>query len=639
MALRSPQRAATSTSGASDLASLEAGGADVLALGRAADQGANALNVGIPATLRASVRMRDVVPEAGALTADIAGGSHDALHFLGVAPARGGYLRRVTDGGAGDPIGPDRGGVMDHGWHMLRSWVHHCSAALAAARAEIDALNVFPVPDGDTGTNVWLTWEAARAEVDARCAQGGSLFEVAHGLARGALMGARGNSGVILSQILRGVSDGVREGQGELGGHDLSAMLRRGQTLAYAAVAQPVEGTMLTVVRAAADAAEAAAKTQGDVVSTAQAAARAAHDALARTPELLPVLRDAGVVDAGGRSLTVVLDALVAALLGTPFEEQVLASDPTPASHPPSLDYRGPAYEVMYLLDATTEQVAVLRRTLQELGDSLVVIGDEALWNVHVHVDDPGAAIEAGIAAGRPHHIRISHLRVVEHPIAAQQRALIAVTHGPGTAALLADLGAACVPVIEKERPSTSMIIDAINRSGAHEVIMLPSDADIQGVCELAAEQARQQGLRAFVIPTRSIVQTLAAAAVHDADQRLEDDVVAMTRAAGATRYAAITTASRAALTTAGPCEPGDTLGLLEGDIACVCADWSTATHQVMRSMLAGGAELITLVFGSQADAQFRADIEAWAIAQAPFADVVAYDGGQPLWPVIIGVE
>ena len=629
-----------STSGASDFASLEAGSAHVLALRGAADQRANPLDIRIPAPLRASVRMRDVVPEAGALTADIAGGSHDALHFLGVAPARGTYLRRVTDGGAGDPIGPDRGGVMDHGWHMLRSWVHHCSAALAAARADIDALNVFPVPDGDTGTNVWLTWEAARAEVDARCAQGGSLVDVAQGLARGALMGARGNSGVILSQILRGVSEGVRDGQGDLGGHDLSAMLRRGQTLAYAAVAQPVEGTMLTVVRAAADAAEVAAQAHGDVVATAQAAARAAHDALARTPELLPVLRDAGVVDAGGRSLTVVLDALVAALLGTPIEEHATDTYAAPpASHPPSLDYDGPAYEVMYLLDAPEEHVAVLRSTLQALGDSLVIVGDDTLWNVHVHVDDPGAAIEAGIAAGRPHQIRISHLRAVEPFTTARQRSLIAVTHGPGTAALLADLGAVCVPVVEKDRPSTAMIVDAINRSGAHEVIMLPSDSDIQGVCELAAEQARQQGLRAFVIPTRSIVQTLAAAAVHDAEQRLEDDVVAMTRAAGATRYAAITTASRAALTTAGPCEPGDTLGLLEGDIAVVSSDWSTATHHLIRSMTGGGAELITLVFGSQADAPFRADIEAWATAQAPFADVVSYDGGQPLWPVIIGVE
>lgn len=528
---------------------------------------------------------------------------------------------------------------MEHGWHLLRSWVHHCSAALAAARAEIDALNVFPVPDGDTGTNVWLTWEAARAEVDQRSAQGASLFELAQGLARGALMGARGNSGVIMSQILRGVSDAIDAEQGELVADDIGAMLRRGTGLAYAAVAKPVEGTILTVAAAAADAAEAAARSGSDLRQTAYEAARAAHTMLARTPEMLPALRDAGVVDAGGRSLTVVLDALVAALDGEPVVAATVPFAEPLMAHLPSVDYRGPAYEVMFLLDATSDRVEHLRAELAQLGDSLVVVGDGDLWNVHVHVDDPGAAIEAGIQAGRPHRVRITHLRVVTAVPSTRSRALVAVTHGPGTADLLSQAGVWCVPAVAKQRPPTSSVWEAISASGAAEVIVLPSDSDIHGVAELAAEQSRSQGIRVSVIPTRSIVQTLAAAAVHDPQARFDDDVVAMTRAASATRYGAITTASRSALTTAGPCSAGDSLGLLEGDIACVCADWASAAQQVLSALGLSSAELVTLVFGAEADESFRVELEAWTTAHAPFAEVVAYVGGQPLWPVIIGVE
>lgn len=529
---------------------------------------------------------------------------------------------------------------MSRGPHVIRSWVHHCVGGLFTAKAEIDALNVFPIPDGDTGTNVWLTMDSARAEVDLRMAAGGSLADVAQGLARGALMGARGNSGVIMSQILRGVSDvwANRDNAQDIRGTDLSAMLRRGQELAYAAVETPIEGTMLTVVRAAADAADAAVRAGGDAIATAQQAASAAHEALARTPELLPVLRDAGVVDAGGRSLTVVLDALVAALTGgeiTPSPAYVQTRQP---SHSPSRDYRGPAYEVMYLLDAEPEGVDQLRSTLAGLGDSLVVVGDASLWNVHVHVDDPGAAVEAALDIGRPHRIRITHLRAVEETHDLGRR-IIAVTHGSGTSEILSANGVVCVSALAKQPPSTAAVLEALRQANANEIIVLPSDRDVRAVCDLAADQARQQGLRISVIPTRSIVQTLAAVAVHDPQLRFDDDVVAMTRAASATRYAAITTASRNALTMAGECEVGDTLGLLDGDIACVSSDWTTAAHELLRAMLTSGGELITLVFGLDADIEFRTDIEQWAKRHAPFAEVVAYDGGQPLWPLIIGVE
>jgi uncharacterized protein len=529
---------------------------------------------------------------------------------------------------------------MGPGWQVLRAWMHHCVGALEASRAEIDALNVFPVPDGDTGTNVWLTMESARVEVDEQCDQGASITQVAHGLARGALMGARGNSGVIMSQILRGVGEivGAKDHGDHLSGIDVSAMLRRGESLAYQAVAEPVEGTILTVARAAADAAERAAHAGDDVVHTAQRAAQAAHEALARTPDLLPVLRQAGVVDAGGRSLTVVLDALVAALTGREVDIRPTRPVVAPANHVPSVDYEGPAYEVMYLLDAKPDDIDDLRDALSALGDSLVIVGDEHLWNVHVHVDDPGAAVEAALAVGRPHRIRITHLKFIsDRP--RRGRRLVAVTHGPGTAAVLDAVGVLCVPAEAKQPPSTAALLSVMAQSQAEEYVVLPSDSDIRAVADLAAEQARQNGLRVSVIPTRSIVQTLAAAAVHDPDVRFDDDVVAMTRAASATRYAALTTASRAALTMAGECRVGDTLGLLEGDIACISPDWLTAAQHLLTAMLAGGGELITLVFGSEADETFHSQVESWVRIHAPFAEVMAYEGGQPLWPLIIGVE
>ena len=526
---------------------------------------------------------------------------------------------------------------MATGWVLVQAWAHHAVNSLGGARLEIDALNVYPVPDGDTGTNVYLTLEAARVEVDARCGDANpTLGDVATAFARGALMGARGNSGVIMSQILRGACDVLKVADENVSGATVTAMLRRGEELAYAAVAKPVEGTMLTVARAAADAAERAAELGGETREVIEEAAAAAHRALARTPDLLPVLRDAGVVDAGGQSLTIVLDALKAAMNGEQRPDILITPQIPPQAHAPSMDYTGPAFEVMYLLDA--DDVQGLRERLGDLGDSLVIVGGDGLWNVHVHVDDVGAAIEAGIEVGRPHRIRVTHLRSVE-PSTRQGRRIVAVTHGSGTAHVLASVEVVTVPAHAKERPSTAALLTAMLDSGAEEIVILPSDADIHAVADLAAEQARASGLRVSVIPTKSIVQTLAAVAVHDPTARFDDDVVSMTRAAGATRYAAVTTAHRTALTTAGPCHPGDILGLVDGDIVVLANTDMEAAKSILTAMLAIGGELVTLVFGSEASEDLRTDLPIWIEQQFPFIELVTYDGGQPLWPVILGVE
>ena len=536
---------------------------------------------------------------------------------------------------------------------FVRDWAHAALAGLGEARAEIDAMNVFPVPDGDTGTNVYLTLEAGCAGIDEAMALDSSMPSAVMGLARGTLLGARGNSGVILSQILRGAAEVLAAipSERDIRGTDIAAMLERGTELAYLAVAKPVEGTILTVVRAAANAAR-TASIHSSAVSPALAAGAAsdgAAQALEETPSLLESLRIAGVVDAGGRALVVVLDALVDVLSGarrtpstTPRVQDVQVSAVGLQFAGAQLTwprFTGPQYEVMYLLDADEASVERLRVFLASIGDSLVVSGADPLWNVHVHVDDPGAAVEAGMEAGRPHGIRITALDKQVLGGERQPRALVAVTHGPGTAALLREAGAFTVAALPNTRPSTAELLAAILASGADDVIILPSDGDTCAVAGVAAAEARAGGVRVSVIPTKAIVQTLAAAAVHDPRSRFEDDVVAMTRAAGATRYAAVTVASREVLTTAGPCRIGDVLGLVDGDISVVGEDLGGVVRDLLNAMLAAGGELVTLVFGSDVTPEFADSVTSWLSAEHPMVEVTAYDGGQPLWPVIIGVE
>jgi dihydroxyacetone kinase-like predicted kinase len=294
----------------------------------------------------------------------------------------------------------------------------------------------------------------------------------------------------------------------------------------------------------------------------------------------------------------------------------------------------------MFLLEADDDAVPALRTELDALGDSLVVVGGDRLWNVHVHVDDAGAAVEAAMAVGRPYRLRITHLEtVVPTSGRVDGRALVAVSHGPGVAELLGSAGVGIVPALARQRPSTAEILDAVGLTHAAEVIVLPSDKDTRGVAEAAAEQARADGVRVSVIPTRSIVQTLAAVAVHDPSARFDDDVVAMTRAAGATRYAAVTVASRAALTTVGPCDVGDILGLVDGDIVMVGDDVPSVTRDILTRMLAIGGELVTLVLGADAGPDLSESLPEWLAERYPLTDVVVYDGGQPLWPIIMGVE
>ncbi|MER6326470.1 DAK2 domain-containing protein [Streptomyces coelicoflavus] len=569
----------------------------------------------------------------------------------------------------------------------VRTWCGLSLRALGRAREEIDAINVYPVADGDTGTNLYLTVESAFAAVEAVFAAhevdgavrdagegardvgedavnadegvlkadgGPSLADAVGAMAHGALIGARGNSGTILAQLLRGMAQvlAARGDSGHTEGAGLRLALRHAAASARQAVAHPVEGTVLTVASAAADA---AGEAEGGCAEVARAAYEGARAALVATPGQLPVLERAGVVDAGGHGLVTVLAALVETFTGrAPGPVAVPHARVEHGGEGPAAgecategDESGPAFEVIYLLEAEDVAVARLRQRLDALGDSLVVVGGDGLWNVHVHVDDAGAAVEAGVEAGRPYRIRITHFGhgdahtagTERPPRERTQRAVVAVVPGEGLAELCTEAGATTVLARPGEPPASGELVQAVRRAHAREVVLLPNDAELRHTAAAAAEQARTEGIRVALIPTRSAVQGIAALAVHEPERRFDEDVVAMTSAAGATRHAEVTVAERQSWTTAGICQAGDVLGLIDGDVAVIGADVSEVAATVLDRMLSAGGELVTLVLGDEAPQAVADRLEARVRDAYLAVDTVVYRGGRQGALLLVGVE
>jgi DAK2 domain fusion protein YloV len=538
----------------------------------------------------------------------------------------------------------------------VRAWCRLALQALGRAREDIDAINVYPVADGDTGTNLYLTVESAAQSLDA--ADGPGLAQALRAMSRGALIGARGSSGTILAQLLRGMTEVLAEQPGAADGEQLRRALRRAAESAYQAVAHPVEGTMLTVAAAAADA---AGVDRGEPVAVARAAYEAARRALAATPGQLEVLGHAGVVDAGGRGLVAVLGALADALAG----EEPAAGPATrgtvvpygcvPGGNgtDPHVVPGGPAYEVIYLLDAPDAAVPALRDRLDGLGDSLVVVGGDGLWNVHVHVDDVGAAVEAGIEAGRPYRIKVTHFgdqaRAADESRGAGVggrgrgepllRAVVVIVRGEGLAALCGEAGARVVAVRPGAPPAAAEIAEAIRLTHAREVVLLPNDAELRAEAAAAADEARAEGVRVAVIPTRSAVQGISALAVHEPSRRFDEDVVAMTSAAGATRYAEVAVAEYQSWTMAGVCQAGEVLGLIDGDVAVIGGNLLETGTVVLDRMLAAGGEMVTLVIGATAPPDLADRLQAHVREGYLAVDTVVFQGGHQACPLVIGVE
>jgi dihydroxyacetone kinase-like predicted kinase len=364
-----------------------------------------------------------------------------------------------------------------------------------------------------------------------------------------------------------------------------------------------------------------------------------ADAALQRTTGQLADLAEAGVVDAGGLGLVVLLDALARTVTGvitplTPVQKPLRSVDAVREAG--SQEF---GFEVQYLLDAPVPAVDVLRQQLDDLGDSVAVVSTgEGLWNVHVHVNDVGAAIEAGVEAGRPHHITVVRFVDQAHPEHGAS-AVVAIAPGAGLTHLFEAEGVHVVEGGADDLPTVDDVVAAIRATGAHELVLLPNASRVTGVAEAAADLVRTHGVRVSVVPTRSPVQGLAAIAVHDASRRFDDDVVAMAEAAAATRYAEVTIARAEGLTAVGICQPGDILGLIDGDVVEIGRGMLAVAFGVVDRLLGVGAELMTIVLGQGAPPHAGRVLEDHVRERAPLTDVSVYEGGQPDYPVIIGVE
>jgi DAK2 domain fusion protein YloV len=554
---------------------------------------------------------------------------------------------------------------------QVRRWAVACVQALDAHREAIDSINVYPVPDGDTGSNLLFTMRAAldallRAPAKARADAGAALSV----LARGALTGARGNSGVIASQFLRGAAEALADADAVLG-PGLRAALTSGAERARAAMAEPVPGTMISVFEAAARAAR--DESSDALQDVATVAARAAASALDDTPRQLAVLADAGVVDAGGRGVVVMFDALVAVLTGQPAalaaaqrateERAARAGTATQESSLYTSRESGSdafAYEVMYLLEQVAGDHAAdaLRDTLVGIGDSVSVVGDGAgLWTVHVHCNDIGAAVEAGISAGRPRQIRVA--RFADAPSAeasrfTKDRAVVVPSRSTEFTDLLISEGVTVCRIDDDADGGggrdgsddvAHRLLEAITGTAAAHVTVLPADPALVEAADEASIRAVAAGQDVVVVPCASAVQVLAAVAVHDPRRRAGDDVVAMAESAAATRRGEVVVATEAAITWIGACDAGDVLGFADGEVVLIepgppdVAALDRAATGVVSRMLTVGGELVTALLGADAPDELATELEDYLRRVHPETELVVYQGGQRNAVLVLGVE
>ena len=574
--------------------------------------------------------------------------------------------------------------------------------ALRANQETLNRLNVYPVPDGDTGTNMALTMRSvvtALQDVDPT-----DMMAVCKAFSQGAIMGARGNSGVILSQILKGISATWR-GLEKIGPADVVMALRVASDGAYGAVGRPVEGTILTVARRAAEAAEAVAPTgadgaagptgttgpaeaarPGDLLAVLEEAAAGAALGLASTPELLPVLKQAGVVDAGGAGYTLLLGALLHVVDGRAIAEIGAPESPGSSWAQAPIDLyranggRGPGagrtgetsgetgekgekgvgdlrYEVMYLLDAPDASIPGFKDAWAAIGDSIVVVGEDGLWNCHIHTDDIGASIEAAIDIGRPRQIRVTDLLeqveeerwvreatgealVVESPNLHTPcaTAVVAVATGAGIRRIFLSLGVQqIVTGGQSMNPSTAQLLDAVEACPADAVVILPNNKNIISVAEQVAALTTK---RVEVVATRSIAEGLACALQYDPGGHVVDNAKMMRVAAAHVASGEVTRAVRDSACDVGPIKAGDYLGIARDDgIVAVASTLADAATALLARLVEADHEIVTLIEGEGSSVADTRRITEWLADNRAEVTVETHHGGQPLYPYLVAVE
>jgi DAK2 domain fusion protein YloV len=553
----------------------------------------------------------------------------------------------------------------------MASREHLCADDLRAAIATfrdllrshqdpINRLNVYPVPDGDTGTNMALTLESVVTELDGA---GADMAATCKAIGHGSLMGARGNSGVILCQVLRGLTNVMAE-RDQVDGKTWARALAEASTAAYGAVGTPVEGTILTVVREASEAGTAAADAGSGLVEVLDRSKAQGTDALSRTPDMLPVLKEAGVVDAGGTGFLLLLDALLHVVDERPLPEpdeidvpdEDLATTMAHAGHGEPGEGGGIAdlrYEVMYLLEAKDQTIPAFKDVWAGIGDSIVVVGGDGLWNCHIHTDDIGAAVEAAIDCGRPRNIRVTDLlEQVEEERWVREAApeldgvisatpvptaVVAVCTGDGIRRIFHSLGVqGGVLGGQTMNPSTSQLLEIVVAVPADEVVILPNNKNIIAV----AKQVDAETTKTVrVVPTRGAAEGFAALLAYDPQAPADDNVESMGEAAAAVVAGEVTQAVRDSSSDAGPIKEGDYLGISGDGIAAVADSIAGAAVGQLDVLVGDDHEIVTIIEGEGATVGDTRHIREWLEDNRPDVETEVHHGGQPLYPYYFGIE
>ena len=551
------------------------------------------------------------------------------------------------------------------GAEALRDTVITFRDTMKRHAAGINLLNVYPVPDGDTGTNMSRTLDAVVTELEGA---DHALEPTCEAISHGSLMGARGNSGVILSQILRGLVTTLRTATPG-SATKVAAALKAASVASYEAVLKPIEGTILTVVRETADAAQRAASDGATLAAMLHVARAAGRKALANTPEQLPVLKDAGVVDAGGAGFMLLMDAALHVVDGEPLPEPSEASGPSQeqldavshrASTSGEVDVSELRYEVMFLLNIEDAKSKEFMQAWGKIGDSIVVVGGDGLYNCHVHTNDIGAAIEAPLElGGKPFKIRVTDLfeeMEEEHAqreaqmgaaskrpsavsaLPAVECAVIAVCSGDGLAELFGQMGVqGVVTGGQTLNPSTAELLDAVEHMNSQQVIILPNNKNIIPVANQVNALTKKE---VRVVPTCSMPEALAALVSYDPEADVDANCEAMSDAAKSVATGEVTQAVRDTNTDAGEVKNGDWIGLVRGDgVVAIGSTMVVAATQLLDQLLSGNGELLTVITGNLATARSTEEIIAYMADKHPDVEVEVHPGGQPLYPFLFGVE
>ncbi len=552
--------------------------------------------------------------------------------------------------------GMDANGGTSHSAKVLfpcdgqefRRIIESSTAWLEAHIDLINSLNVYPVPDGDTGTNMYLTMQAALRELST--VSDHAISSVAQALAHGALMGARGNSGVILSQVWRGVAKQL-DGRTQLTASDWALALHEGAVVAYKGVMRPVEGTILTVAREAAEAAMLAAAERDDMVYVLEQVVKQAQDALERTPELLPVLKEAGVVDAGGKGLCVIFEGILKHSLGEPValapKTQMRAAVEQEAI--PEREY---GYDIQFLIHGRGLPVDEIRDRIMSMGESVLVVGDSNTIKVHVHSDDPGEILSYATSRGALGDVVVENMQEQYHEFLARQAsqepapaipkplsdiATVVVVNGEGLQRVVESLGAdAVVRGGQTMNPSTEELLAAISSLPTDKVIVLPNNPNII----MAAQQAqRMSDKQVAVIPTTTIPQGISALLAFNYQSDLKSNVDFMERAASQVQTIEVTNAVRSVRINGLKVDKGQFIGLLNGELVEAGNDLQQVTEAVLERIDMSRYEIITIYWGDEVTEQEADELGAWVTARYPDKEVELVEGRQPHYQYIISAE